>query len=282
MNIDDKITESLRAALREDIGSRDLTSSVIPPALISKADCIFKEQGVLAGIVVCEQVFRLVDEDIRFLPAAKDGEIIESGRVIFYVEGKLRSILAAERTVLNFLSRMSGIATRTREFTDKVKGTSAKIYDTRKTTPLLRPFDRYAVSAGGGSNHRSGLYDGVLLKDNHLKAMPSRSYKDILRDIRSKVTKKIPIGIEVENIGEYQEALACDFHYILLDGFTVEEVSTAVKLKMRVIPPPLLEVSGNVSLNNVRDYAKCGVERISVGQLTHSVKSIDASLNIIL
>lgn len=164
-----------KAALREDVGGKDITTSaIIPKNLMIKADIECEEEGVLCGIEVAERVFRLVDEDLRFLPVSKDGEVVQKGREIAYIEGLATSILIAERTALNLLSRMSGIATLTRQFVEKVKGTQAKILDTRKTTPSLRFLEKYAVSIGGGTNHRQGLYDQVLIKDNHLRLMASR------------------------------------------------------------------------------------------------------------
>ena len=271
----------LKEALREDIGAKDLSSSFIPQSMEAKGDALFKEEAVLCGIEIAERIFRLFDPDMRFLPAAKDGEKISQGRVIFYVEGKCRSILASERTALNFLSRMSGISTLTRMFADRVKGTSATIYDTRKTMPLLRKFDRLAVKTGGGENHRFGLSDGVLIKDNHLIALRNEKIKDILKRVREDVSKKILVGIEVKNLDQAKEAMAHWFDYVLLDNFTVDQVRQAVHLRKKMSTNINLEVSGNINLDNVRDYAECGVERISIGALTHSVKGIDLSLNLL-
>ncbi len=280
--IDDPAIEPLlRAALKEDIGSKDLTSALIPATAAAKGDAIFKEEGVLCGIEIAERVFRLVDDETRFLPAAKDGEKIEKGRVVFYVEGPCRSLLAAERTAINFLGRMSGVATLTRRFVDAVKGTKASIYDTRKTMPLLRSFDRFAVKTGGGTNHRTGLYDGVLFKDNHLRALHGTEFRSLYEAAKQRSPKKVPIGIEVKTVEEARQALECPFDYVLLDNFDVENARRVVEIRKRLISNQEIEVSGNMRLENVRQYAECGVDRISVGSLTHSAQATDISLNLI-
>lgn len=281
MKIDKAARAILQSALSEDIGSGDVTSLIIPSRLNAKADFLFKEEGILCGVRVVEEIFRLLDEDLRFLPAAKDGESIDKGRVIGYVEGKCRSILAGERVAVNFLSHLSGVATLTAKFVAAVKGTSAKIYDTRKTTPLLRAFERYAVTCGGGVNHRNGLYDGVLIKDNHLSVLKDLHIKKIYESAKAAVTKRIPIGIEVKNPAEARAALGFDFQYILLDHFTLDQVRETVKIKKELEARPQLEVSGNVTLETVRGYAECGIERISIGALTHSADALDISLDLI-
>src|SRR3989338_4061479 len=175
----------VKTALREDVGSKDITtSSVIPKNLSIKADIEFKQKGVLCGIEIAERVFRLVDENLRFLPVAKDGEVIEKKREIAYIEGSAASILIAERTALNFLSHLSGIATVTKAFVEKVKGTQARILDTRKTTPGLRMLEKYAVATGGGQNHRVGLFDEALIKDNHLRILQKDSLISIVEKVR--------------------------------------------------------------------------------------------------
>lgn len=271
----------LRAALREDTGNQDLTSRLLPPSQSARADAVFNEDGILCGIEVAEKIFRLADSEIRFLPTVKDGDFIEKGRVVFYVEGKSRSILAAERSVLNFLGRMSGIATLTRKYVEQVKGTQATIYDTRKTLPLWRRLDREAVKVGGGENHRFGLYDGILVKDNHLRMLKGIKPPDLLKQIHQHISKRIPVGIEVANPKEAKEALSHWFDYVLLDNFSLEEVRQTVALRAEIGTNIPLEVSGNIRLDNVRAYAECGVERISVGALTHSACSLDVSLNLI-
>src|SRR3989338_2991252 len=209
----------VKLALREDVGSKDITSSsIIPKNLHIKADIEVQENGVLCGIEIAERVFRHVDENLRFLPVAGDGEAVEKGREIAYVEGSAASIMIAERTALNFLGHLSGIATLTRAFVDKVKGTEAKILDTRKTTPNLRILEKYAVATGGGVNHRMGLYDQVLIKDNHLRILKKKSITSIVAAAKYQALKKTVIGIEVKNPKELAEALKSKADYILLDN----------------------------------------------------------------
>ncbi len=272
----------VKLALREDVGSKDITSSsIIPKNLHIKADIEVQENGVLCGIEIAERVFRHVDENLRFLPVASDGEAVEKGREIAYVEGSAASILIAERTALNFLSHLSGIATLTRAFVDKVKGTEAKILDTRKTTPNLRVLEKYAVTTGGGVNHRMGLYDQVLIKDNHLRILRKQSITSIVAAAKYQSLKKTVIGIEVKNPKELAEALKSKVDYILLDNMPVELVRECVALRKQVGSRIPFEVSGGVRLDNVRAYAEAGVERISVGALTHGAPSLDISLDIV-
>lgn len=272
----------VKIALHEDIGANDITThNVVPKPLHIKAAVIAGQKGVLCGVSVAERVFRLVDENLRYLPAAKDGDILERGREIAYIEGSAQHILSAERTALNFISHLSGIATKTRAFVDKIKGSGARILDTRKTTPGLRILEKYAVSVGGGKNHRFGLYDQVLIKDNHLLIMRKRSIPDIVADVRKAVLKKTVIGVEVKNLMEFQAALKSSADYILLDNMQPETVRGAVNLKKRQNSKIELEVSGGVNIDNVLEYAQTGVERISIGALTHSVQAIDISLDIV-
>ncbi len=272
----------VKAALREDIGAKDITTSaIIPRNLAIKADIECEEAGILCGIGVAERVFRLVDENLRFLPVSKDGETVEKGREIAYIEGLAASILMAERTALNFLSRLSGIATITRRFVDKTKGTQAKILDTRKTTPALRFLEKYAVSIGGGTNHRFGLYDQALIKDNHLRILRTQPLVEIIAKTKKNVLKHTVVGVEVKNLSELKEALKSGADYILLDNMTPEIVREAVNLRKRGGGKILFEVSGGISLENVADYAQTGVERISVGRLTHAAPSLNFSLDIV-
>ncbi len=272
----------IKAALKEDVGSKDITTSaIIPKQLKIKADIQFKEPGVLCGIEIAERTFRLLDENLRFLPTAKDGEWIEKNREVAYIEGPAASVLAGERTALNFLGFLSGIATQTRAFVDKVKGTNAKILDTRKTTPTLRALEKYAVLTGGGVNHRQGLYDEALIKDNHLRILRKQPLEQIVAVVKQSVLKKTVVGIEVKNLAELKEALKTKADYILLDNMTPETVREAVNLRKRMESGIAFEVSGGLRLDNVHDYAQIGVERISVGSLTHSAPSIDVSLDIV-
>ncbi len=272
----------VKIALKEDVGSKDITTSaLIPRNLHIKADIEFKQSGVVCGIELAERVFRLVDENLRFLPVAKDGEWAEKGREVAYIEGLGSSILIAERTALNFISHLSGIATKTKEFVDKVKGIETRIMDTRKTTPGLRIFEKYAVATGGGVNHRFGLYDQVLIKDNHLRILRDEPLINIVTRAKQSVLKKTVIGIEVKNLMELKEALKSKTDYVLLDNMSVDMVREAVAHKKKIGSKIELEVSGGINLNNVREYAETGVERISIGALTHAAPSIDVALDIV-
>lgn len=272
----------VKLALREDIGARDITSSaVIPKNLTIKADIEAKANGILCGMEVAEKVFRQVDENLRFLPVAKDGDVVEKGGEVAYIEGSALSILIAERTALNFLTHLSGIATFTRQFVDAVKGTKAKILDTRKTTPNLRMLEKYAVRTGGGTNHRFGLYDQVLLKDNHLRILKNTSIFDLVSDARRNNLKKTIIGLEVKNLKELAEGLKAKPNYILLDNMSPETIREAVAMREAAAVKVDFEVSGGISLNNVRSYAETGIERISIGALTHSAPGLDLSLEIV-
>ena len=272
----------IRQALKEDVGGKDITtSSIIPKDKLTKADIVFKEKGVLCGIEIAERVFRLVDERCRFLPVAKDGEMVEPGREVEYLEGHAASILVAERTALNFLSHLSGIATMTRHFVKKVSGAQAKIMDTRKTLPGLRALQKYAVACGGGVNHRMGLFDQVLIKDNHLRILRHEGIVHLVDEAKRSVLKKTVIGIEVKNLEELKEALKSKADYILLDNMTTAQVREAVNLRKRLGLSTAFEVSGGINLENVSDYAQIGIERISIGRLTHAAPSIDLSLEIV-
>ncbi len=278
----DVVDLTVKLALREDVGRKDITTAaLVGDNLHIRAELEAKEAGVLCGIEVAERVFRHVDENLRFLPVAKDGEELDPLREIAYIDGSALSILVAERTALNFIGHLSGIATLTRRFVEKVQGTKAKIMDTRKTTPNLRLLEKYAVTTGGGVNHRSGLYDQVLIKDNHLRILKDRSIPELVRAVRENILQKTIIGIEVKNLKELAEALKTRVHYVLLDNMSLETVKEAVRMRQKADPKIELEVSGGIRLENVRDYALTGVERISVGALTHSAPSLDVALDIV-
>ena len=272
----------IKAALREDIGVKDITTAALfSEKLPTKADIQFQQKGVLCGLEIAERVFRLVDEDVRFLPVAQDGESIEKGREVAYIEGSARSILLAERTALNFISHLSGVATLTRQYAEKIKGTDAKLLDTRKTTPNLRVFEKYATAMGGATNHRMGLFDQAMIKDNHLRILRDRSLVELVGQVKSAVLKRTVIGLEVKNLQELKEALKSKADYILLDNMSVEIVKEAVSMRKKTGSRIELEVSGGINLDNILGYAKTGVERISVGALTHGAPSMDISLNIV-
>lgn len=276
-------------ALSEDIGSGDITTSLVfEKDWVGTADIVAREECVVAGIDIAKWIFNVLDEKIIFKALCTDGERTKRGKRVISVKGSIKNILTAERTILNFIGRLSGIATLTNRFSKKIKGTKAKILDTRKTTPGLRVLEKYAVRVGGGHNHRMGLWDGVLIKDNHLEGVRFQAYASANRQssrqniIESVVTKARAKGyknieIEVNDLKEYKDALRFGADIIMLDNMEIEDIRKAVKLKSAGV---LLEVSGGVSLENVTRIAKTGVDRISIGSLTHSASSIDFSLEI--
>lgn len=280
----------IKAALKEDIGNGDITTAALVGKFASsKASIIIKEDCVVAGLQPAEWAMGQVDYSVRFRPNCKDGSFVGSGKELAFLEGHTASILRAERTMLNFLSFLSGIATRTRQLVDKARPYGVKIMDTRKTLPLLRYLEKYAVSCGGGSNHRMGLYDQVLIKDNHIKVrsleLGVRSKGTSLGDLVEITRKKNPKGtiveIEVTNAEEFSGALEGKPDIIMLDNMSSREVKVCVEIRRVSKVKPLLEVSGGITLDNVEEYAKTKVDMISVGSLTSSVKSIDMSLEII-
>jgi nicotinate-nucleotide pyrophosphorylase (carboxylating) len=271
---------AVRRALAEDIGGGDITTmAVFPKSKTVQAEIIAKEPGILAGISVSMAAFKLLDPKIKFMPLIRDGRAFRAGEVISRVEGGVISVLSAERTALNFLSRLSGIATLTSKFVNKIKPFKAKILDTRKTTPGLRPLEKYAVTAGGGYNHRSGLYDQILIKDNHLKAA-GYDWTRIHSALKEWKKRRVVTEIEAANFREFKEALKCRPDIIMLDNMNLKEIKKSVKFRGSLSTK--LEVSGGVSLNNVRMIAATGVDTISIGALTHSSKPIDFSLEIII
>ena len=272
----------VKLALREDVGSRDVTTSaIIPKNAHVKAGIQAKAPGILCGIEIAELVFRYVDENLRFLPVGKDGDTLEPGQEIAYIEGSAASVLIAERTALNFLSHLSGIATLTRKFVDRVKGTKVLILDTRKTTPNLRVLEKYAVKTGGGTNHRAGLYDQILIKDSHLKILREEKIVDIVARAKASALKNMPVGIEVKNLKELTEALKSKPSYILLDNMSPEMIKQCIQARTTAASKIPFEVSGGVNFDNVRSYADLGVERISIGGLTHAAPALDISLDIL-
>jgi len=265
--------ELIRAALAEDIGSGDVTSCLtIPQKLKSEGTIVCHAPGVLAGIDICKEVFHTLDRRISFKPMKPDGSKVKRNTRLAKVSGPARSILTAERTALNFLCRLSGIATLTARFVREVNGTRASILDTRKTTPGWRVLEKYAVRCGGGKNHRMGLHDMVLIKDNHIAATGS---------IGAALTrcggKKLRVEVEVKTLRELREALDAGAGLIMLDNMDLGRMRRAVKLaKGRA----KLEASGGMSLARVRSFARTGVDYISVGALTHSAPALDISLEL--
>lgn len=264
----------IRAALEEDIGAGDVTcNAILSGEERGSAGAIAKSELVVAGGEVFRETFRQVDPDLSFNTLAAEGQVVIPGAVLAEISGTLRSILMAERTALNLLQRLCGIATATRTFVRAVAGTEAMILDTRKTAPGLRFLDKYAVRIGGGRNHRFALYDGVLIKDNHIAA--AGGITEAVRRARRGVAHTLKIEVEVRNLAELEEALAAGADIIMLDNMGVGDMQAAVAATGGRIP---LEASGNVTLDNVRAIAATGVNFISVGSLTHSVRAADISL----
>lgn len=267
------INQLIRAALKEDIGKGDITSRLlIPGDRTAFAHIVAHSTGILAGINLCGRVFRTVNSRIQFEPLYQDSSRFRSGAVLALVSGPARAILTAERTALNFLCHLSGIATLTDKFVSRVKGTRAVILDTRKTTPGWRELEKYAVRCGGGKNHRLRLDKMVLIKDNHIALVGSVS--EALNRSRS---SRLPVEIEAKTIEQVREALAAGARRIMLDNMTVPQLKRAVKI---VAGRAELEASGGVTLKNIRAIARTGVDYISVGSLTHSAPAADISLEI--
>lgn len=268
------IDEIVRNALREDIGSGDVTTQVTVDTVSSaQGELLAKEDFLLAGLDVARRVFQLVDAEIRLDSGFHDGTAIDGGLVFALVTGRASSLLQGERVALNFLQRLSGVATLTRQFVKAVEGTGAAIVDTRKTTPGLRWLEKYAVRVGGGRNHRFSLGDGILIKENHSRAAGGIAVA-VNRALRAG-PHPLRIEVEVSTLDEVEEALTAGADILLLDNMDVETIGRAVE---RVAGKVLLEVSGGVSLQTVRSIAECGVDFISVGALTHSSRAIDISL----
>jgi nicotinate-nucleotide pyrophosphorylase (carboxylating) len=270
----------IRAALAEDIGSGDHTSlSTIPSDKNGSAHLLVKEDGVLSGLEPGLIIFKEVDPALKVEVFKRDGDTLVKGDIVLIVEGAIQSILKAERLVLNCMQRLSGVATITRTYSEAIKGTGAKVLDTRKTTPLLRQWEKNAVKHGGGYNHRFGLFDMILIKDNHVDG--AGGIRQALEGAKNYLLKnKLDLQIEIEtrNLQEVQEVLSCGIaNRIMFDNFSPSLVAEAVQLVNKQL---VTEASGGINLTNIRAYAEAGVDFISVGALTHSVKSLDLSLKI--
>jgi nicotinate-nucleotide pyrophosphorylase (carboxylating) len=277
-----KVKPLIRQALKEDLGKGDITTAcTVPEEARGLALILNKQEGVLAGIDICRQVFLAMDPELQAEAKFPDGTPLEYGQIVMTIQGKTRSILTAERTALNFLQHLSGVATAANDFVKAVEGTRAKILDTRKTTPGLRYLEKYAVACGGGQNHRMGLYDMVLIKDNHIEAAGGAAAAIEL--VRQK-HKKVKIEVEVQNLAQLEEAARMAPDIIMLDNMKPEAMAEACRmvfsLPARDSGKLKLEASGNVSLENVRQIAECGVDYISVGAITHSAPALDFSLNL--
>ncbi|NLG88150.1 MAG: carboxylating nicotinate-nucleotide diphosphorylase [Clostridiaceae bacterium] len=268
------IRDVLEKAFKEDMPSGDITTDcIVPENAQSRAYMITKQEGVIAGIEVCIEAFRMLDPDIKINALVKDGDFVETGTRILEIEGKSRALLKAERTALNLLQRLSGIATITRLYVEKIIGYNTKVADTRKTTPGLRALEKYAVRVGGGTNHRFSLSDGVLIKDNHIKA--AGSIKKAVEAAREHIPHTAKIEVETETLEQVKEALDSGADIIMLDNMPPDIMKQAVEM---INHRAVTEASGNVTLDNIEEIAAAGVDIISIGALTHSVKAMDISM----
>lgn len=277
--IDEKTLEAfIDCAIREDVGDGDHTSlSIIPETAIGKAQLIVKDEGIIAGIEVAERVFKKFDPGIKFNAFLKDGCTVKCGDIAFVVEGKVLTILQCERLVLNIMQRMSGISTQTHRYVECLKGYHTKVLDTRKTTPGMRLLDKMAVKLGGGENHRIGLFDMILIKDNHIDF--AGGIENAIRSAKNYLDKKnkdLKIEVEARSLADVQRILDIGgIQRIMLDNFDIKTTLKAVKM---INGKYEIESSGGITIDNLRDYAKCGVDYISVGALTHQIRSLDMSL----
>lgn len=277
--MEDNIEKIIQSALDEDIQSGDVTTqAIIPESVPGKGKFLIKANGVIAGLSIAQKVFQLADEGIVFNQFIDDGTKVNRGDIAAEVTGKASSILTAERTALNFLQRMSGIATLTNKFVEEISHTKAKILDTRKTVPGLRLLDKEAVRLGGGKNHRISLFDMFLIKDNHIEIAGSiTNAVNACRKFQQKRNSNFKIEVETKNLDEVKEALTCNVDIIMLDNFSIDLTKKAVVI---IEGNCLIEASGNINLENVKQVAETGVDFISVGALTHSVRALDISLEI--
>lgn len=270
------IEEIVKKALLEDMNNGDITTdNLIDEESISEAEIVVKEDGVIAGLEVVETAFKFLDDNIEIQRLVNDGDEANKGTVIVKLKGKTRAILSAERTALNLIQRMSGIATQTSLYTKRIEKYDVKLVDTRKTTPGLRALEKYAVRMGGGYNHRFNLSDAVMIKDNHIKA--AGGIKEAISTLREKIGHTVKVEVEVETLTELKEAIEAKADIVMLDNMSIEDMKKAVEINEgRVI----LEASGNITLDNIEEVAKTGVDVISSGALTHSVKALDISLKL--
>ena len=271
------INKIIEQALLEDIGTGDITSeSIVPSDLKAKGIIKTSEEGVVAGLNITSLVFKKLDSEIIFQEKIKDGTKVARSKVLAEITGSARTILKGERVGLNFLQRMSGIATITSKFCQEIEGFPVRIVDTRKTTPGLRILEKYAVSMGGGHNHRFGLYDAVLIKDNHITV--AGGIRPAVDSVRKQISHTVKIEVEVENLSQLQDALRVKADIIMLDNMDLDTMEEAVKIAKG---KALIEASGGITLGKVRKIAQTGVDLISIGSLTHSVKSLDISMEIV-
>ncbi|MCM3750089.1 carboxylating nicotinate-nucleotide diphosphorylase [Paenibacillus pasadenensis] len=276
---DTQLRDNIRSWLAEDIGTGDVTTrTTIAADSVMKAVIHVKEDGIIAGLPVAETVFSVVDPALSFKAFVQDGDAVTKGTVIAEVEGSTHSILTGERLALNLMQRLSGIATKTKQFVDALEGLPVRLVDTRKTTPGHRLLEKYAVRVGGGSNHRFGLYDAVMIKDNHIKG--AGGITAAVNAARSAIPHTMKIEVETESLEQVNEALHCGTDIIMLDNMTPERMKEAVELIRSRAPHVVTEASGGVTLETVRSIAESGVDVISVGGLTYSFRSLDISLDL--
>ena len=268
-----EIKKQVEYALREDVGSGDLTAQLIDAERPATATVLAREPAVLCGTAWFEECFRRLDERIRTSWSVKDGDDVAAGQVVCHLAGPARALLTGERCALNFLQTLSGTATVTRSYVDAIRGTRAVIVDTRKTLPGLRLAQKYAVRCGGATNHRIGLFDAVLIKENHIAA--AGGIGAVMRRVAETIPAGVPVQIEVESMAQLEEALACGATMILLDNFTPDAMRDAVR---STAGRAVLEASGGVRLDQVRAIADTGVDRISIGALTKDVRALDLSM----
>lgn len=273
MDLRDAIERNVSAAIEEDLGRGDLTAGLIPPGQRARARVISREPAVLCGAPWFDACFHRLDPRAVVHWEAQDGDSVAAGDVVCQIEGDARALLSAERPALNFLQLLSAVATKTRQFVEAVRGTPAKILDTRKTLPGLRHAQKYAVRAGGGYNHRMGLHDGILIKENHIHA--AGGVREALEEARVIAGAQVPVQIEVETLDQLKEALTAGATMILLDNFSLDLMREAASIAAGRAE---LEASGGITLDNVRRVAETGVDRISIGGLTKDVKAVDLSM----
>ncbi|WP_270167112.1 carboxylating nicotinate-nucleotide diphosphorylase [Paenibacillus sp. SYP-B4298] len=273
------LRQQIRSWLAEDVGSGDITTeTTIAPGHQSTAIIHVKEDGIIAGLPVAELVFHIVDPELQFRRCVLEGEAVNKGTVLAEVEGSTHSLLTGERLALNLLQRMSGIATRTRQYKAKVGERPVRLVDTRKTTPGHRVLEKYAVRVGGGANHRFGLYDAVMIKDNHIKG--AGGIRQAVEASRARIPHTMKIEVETESIAQIEEALEAGADIIMLDNMSNEHMREAVQLIRGRAPHVVIEASGGVNLETIGGIADCGVDVISVGALTYSFPSLDISLDL--
>jgi nicotinate-nucleotide pyrophosphorylase (carboxylating) len=283
-----QVTDIVRRALREDVGDGDITTrSIVRRSRKARGVLLAKEELIICGLPIAQEVFRQLDRKTLFVSDYHDGDRIPVNTIIARISARADALLSGERTALNFLGRLSGIATLTAQFVDAVRGAHAEIFDTRKTTPTMRLLEKYAVSVGGGKNHRAGLYEAVLIKDNHKVLLGENEDKIFwkIEQLRRRGILKLPVEVEVSSVREAVLAVRAGCEIIMLDNMSVSQIREAVRLARREAAKmqsanPVLEASGRVTPKNVRQIAQTGVDRVSIGSLTHSSRAVDMSFEL--